>query len=96
MNVMTAASELPFFFAVHESARRVVHEVKGQCTRPSGLDAESANGRVLQDHEGLDETRHDVLGVNLCPGLPLTLQLNQSQRRSAKRLPGLAEIRPSV
>ena len=44
MNVMTAASELLFSFAVHESARRVVHEVKGQCTRPSGLDAESANG----------------------------------------------------
>ena len=46
MNVMTAASELPFFFAVHESARRVVHEARGQCTRLSGLDAESANGRL--------------------------------------------------
>ena len=44
MNVMTAASELPFCFVVHESARRVVHEVKGQCTRLSGLDAESASG----------------------------------------------------
>ena len=32
MNVMTAAPELPFSFAVHESARRAVHEVKGQCT----------------------------------------------------------------
>ena len=48
MNVMTAAPELPFSFAVHESARRAAHEAKGQCTRPSGLDAESANG-ALQD-----------------------------------------------
>ena len=44
MNVMTAAPELPFFFAVHESARRVVHEVKGQCTGLSGPDTESVNG----------------------------------------------------
>ena len=44
MNVMTAAPELPFLLAVHESARRVVHEVKGQCTRLSGLYAESASG----------------------------------------------------
>ena len=44
MNVMTAAPELPFFFAVHESARRAVHEVKGQCTRLSGLYAESVSG----------------------------------------------------
>ena len=44
MNVMTAASELPFFVAVHESARRAVHEVKGQCTGPSGPDTESVSG----------------------------------------------------
>ena len=44
MNVMTAASELPFFVAVHESARRAVHEVNGQCTRPSELGVESASG----------------------------------------------------
>ena len=44
MNVMTAVSGLPFFFAVHESARRVVYEVKGQCTRPSELYAKPASG----------------------------------------------------
>ena len=52
MNVMTAASELPFFVAVHESARRAVHEVKGQCTRLSGLYVESVNGRTLRGPEG--------------------------------------------
>ena len=48
---MTAASELPFSFALHESAWRAVHEVKGQCTRPSGLDAESVDGRFASRPE---------------------------------------------
>ncbi len=43
---MTAASELPFSFAVHESARRAVHEVKGQCTRT--FSDQPANRRAVE------------------------------------------------
>ena len=94
MNVMTATPELPFFVAVHESARRVVHEVKGRCTGLSALYAESVNGglckRVTMRADAA--SLGDCIEPAVLPTAPLMWPPAMMRGRSPRRRPHLYHV----